>query len=241
MARTSTFADFKQAKAADKAIIAKEKAKMAHSKFKETCTGKTLRVANYVAVGLLILGFIFRFVYMFTDEVKGPDYSGFWFFLETIIYGLFIGLLGLSMHPNEEHPLSMLVRTQIRVLDFDFGRGAFILYLSMQMCEVVSNGEVIYALVSCLIAVVDMYLGFPDFKETLLAIGKESEEEIKDFGDVGAPQNEEELGKYNNINNDTSSNEVHLDTDADTDFSGKPKIGGDIEYNKKQEAVEDIV
>ena len=82
-------------------------------------------------VGLLILGFVFRFVYMFTDEEKGADYSGFWFFLETLIYGIFIGFLGLSMHPNEEHHLSILVRTQFRVLDFDFGRGAFIFYLSM--------------------------------------------------------------------------------------------------------------
>ena len=92
-------------------MIAKEKAKLAHERFKETCTGKTLKVANYVAVGLLILGFIFRFVYMFTNEEKGADYSGFWFFLETLIYGGFIGILGLSMHPNEEHPLSMMVRT----------------------------------------------------------------------------------------------------------------------------------
>merc|ERR1712146_116954 len=111
------------------------------------------------------------FVYMFTDEEKGVDYSGFWFFLETCIVGFFIALLAASMHPNEEHPMSVMVRTYIRVLDFDFVRGAFIFYLSMQICEVVSNGEVIYALVGITIALIDMYLGFPVFKESVLSIG----------------------------------------------------------------------
>ena len=143
---------------------------MAHTKFKETCTGRTLKIANYVAVGLLVLGFIFRFVYMFTDEEKTVDYSGFWFFLETLIYGIFIALLAVSLHPNEEHLASVMVRTQFRVLDFDFGRGAFIFYLSMQMCEVVSNGEVVYALFAIFIAFIDMYLGFPVFKESVMSI-----------------------------------------------------------------------
>lgn len=40
--RHSTMSDFKQANARDKALIAKEKAKVAHAKFKETCTGRIL-------------------------------------------------------------------------------------------------------------------------------------------------------------------------------------------------------
>jgi len=117
--------DFKQASAKEKALIAKEKAKMAHSKFKETCTGRVLQLANFAAVGLLALGLIFRFVFMFSSETKSANYSGFWFFLSTIFYGMFLALIGLSLHPNQGHPHSVAVRTHIRVLDFDFGRGLF--------------------------------------------------------------------------------------------------------------------
>ena len=55
-------------------------------------------------------------------------------------------------------------------------------------------------------------------------------------------QNEEEIGKYANVNNDSSrdTNEVHLDTDASTEFSGKGKTG-DIEQQKWNNKEEDIV
>ena len=66
VARSSSFSDFKGANAKDKAVIAKEKAKVAHAKFKETCTGRILRITNYAAVGLLLLGYVFRFVFMFS-------------------------------------------------------------------------------------------------------------------------------------------------------------------------------
>lgn len=99
-ARSSSFKDFKEANTKDKALIAREKAKVAHSKFKETCQGRTLRITNYAAVGLILLGYVFRFVFMFSGELKGPHYSGFWFFLETIVYGIMIGALAVSMHPN---------------------------------------------------------------------------------------------------------------------------------------------
>lgn len=148
---------------------------MAHSKFRETCTGRVLRIANYVAVGLLGLGFILRFVYMFTDEVKGPNYSGFWFFMATLFYGGFLALLGLSLHPDEENKFGLLVRVHFRVLDFDFGRGLFIFYLAMQMCEVHSNGEVFFAVFVCIVAIVDMIQGFMEFKENVMSIPNSQE------------------------------------------------------------------
>lgn len=68
---------------------------------------------------------------MFSSETKGPNYSGFWFFFETGFYGLFLGLVALAMHPNQDYPLSLAVRVNFRVLDFDFGRGLFMFYLAM--------------------------------------------------------------------------------------------------------------
>ena len=101
---------------------------------------------------------------MFSQEKKGPHYSPFWFFLETVIYGLLIAALALAMHPNEENMYCQLVRVHCRLLDFDFGRGLIILFLAMQMSEVVANGEVVYSLFAIFVAIVDMYLGFPVFK-----------------------------------------------------------------------------
>lgn len=40
----------------------------------------------------------------------------------------------------------------------------------MQMCEVVANGEVVYAVFAIVIALIDMYLGFNVFKESLIAL-----------------------------------------------------------------------
>lgn len=116
----------------------------------------------------------------------------------------------------------------------------------MQMCEVVSNGEVVYAIFSCCIAFIDMYLGFPVFKESVLSLQQEEvANESKDFADVGAaPQNEEELGKYGNVNADSSrdtKDEIQIDTDGSTEFSAsKGPKSTDMESKwKKQE--EDIV
>ena len=129
--RDSTLSDWRQANVRDKAKIAKEMAKLAHSRFKETCTGKVLRVANYAAVGILGLGWILRWVYMFTGEAKSPEYSGFWFFCATMFYAFFLALLGLSLHPDEGNKFGLLVRVHFRALDFDFGRGVFIFFLAM--------------------------------------------------------------------------------------------------------------
>lgn len=68
-----------------------------------------------------------------------------------------------------------MVRINVRLLDFDFGRGILILFLSMQMCEVVANGEVVYAVVAVVISLIDIYLGFNVFKQSYLAL-KQGEE-----------------------------------------------------------------
>ena len=247
VARQSTLQDWKQASAADKAVIAKEKAKMAHAKFKETCTGKTLKIANFVAVGLLAVGLIFRFVYMFTGELKGPDYSGFWFFISTFFYLALLSLLALSLHPDENNKASLMIRVYFRVLDFDFGRGLFIIYMSMQMCEVHSNGEVIYAIATCIIAIIDMYIGFPEFKQNLFAISDDQQVELEV---AKRDADDEALGQYGNVGEADSSrdnsqraaetNEVVLETDdASTEFSQKEKA--DAAEKWKSSGADDVV
>ena len=139
---------------------------------------------------------------MFTSETKSPDYSGFWFFLSTCFYGFFLAIVALAMHPNQEHPYSLAVRVHFRVLDFDFGRGLFMLFLTMQMVEVHSNGEVIYAIIVIVISVIDMLQGFLEFKENLQAIGNEEPQEI---GNADESHDDEAAGKYDFVGKDEDS------------------------------------
>lgn len=90
------------------------------------------------------------------------------------------------------------------MLDFDFGRGIFIFFLAMSMCEVVANGEVIYALVATCISFIDMYLGYPVFKQSVLALQGEVIEQPQGR-DIGEPDKEEEENvQYGKVNNNSS-------------------------------------
>lgn len=159
---------------------------------------------------------------MFSSETKSADYSGFWFFLSTFFYGAFIAVLAVSMHPNEQNKFCYLVRFYFRCLDFNFGRGVFIFYLAMQMCEVSANGETWFAITPCVIAIIDMYLGFSVFKQTFIAASGEADGNQAQGEDVGerAPD-----AQYNNVGQaDVSSRgaDVVLETDQSTELSGQP-------------------
>lgn len=81
----------------------KDKAKLAHGKFKEKCTDKVLKIANYVCIGVLAFGVIMNLVFLFSGGEKPPNYSGFWFFFSTLYYAFFLALLALSLHPDQEN------------------------------------------------------------------------------------------------------------------------------------------
>jgi len=53
------------------------------------------------------------------------------------------------------------------MLDFDFGRGLWIFFISMIMNEVHDDGEVVYGIVTCLIAIANMILGFNEMKDNI--------------------------------------------------------------------------
>lgn len=152
----------------------KDKAKMAHGKLVEKCTDKVLRYSNYVALGVLTFGLFMRLIYMFGSSDKGENYSGFWFFFMTLYYGFFLAILGFAYHPNQENKFSLLVRVHFRMLDFDFGRGLWIFFISMIMNEVHDDGEVVYGIITCLIAICNMILGFNEMKDNIkVAMGGE--------------------------------------------------------------------
>ena len=145
----------------------KDKAKIAHGKFVEKCTDKVLRYANYAAIGVLAFGLLMRLIYMFGSSEKGENYSGFWFFFMTLYYGVFLAMLVFAYHPDQENKHSLLVRVHFRMLDFDFGRGLWIFFISMIMNEVHDDGEVVYGIVTCLIAIANMILGFNEMKDNI--------------------------------------------------------------------------
>jgi len=94
----------------------------------------------------------------------------------------------------------------------------------MQMAEVRSNGEVIYAMIVCIIAIINMLQGFIQFKEHFQATGSQEPAQI---GDVDDKRDEEAAGKYDYVGKDEDSsraetnNEVVLETDENSDYPDK--------------------
>ena len=52
------------------------------------------------------------------------------------------------------------------------------------MCEVVANGEVVYAVFAIFIALIDMYLGFNIFKESFIALKMGEEPQSRQIGEA---------------------------------------------------------
>ena len=111
----------------------------------------------------------------------------------------------------------------------------------MQMCEVVANGEVVYSLFAIFVAIVDMYLGFPVFKQSVLALRGESSEQPQGR-DIGEPDKEEEddAAKYNQVNDNSAhdtNNEVELEPDQSTNYSGNKNQANPDEWKKNDDPI----
>lgn len=97
------------------------------------------------------------------------------------------------------------------------------------MVEVHSNGEVIYAIVVCVIAIINMMQGFIQFKDSFQAIGASEAGEI---GNAEESRDEEAAGKYDFVGKDEDSsraetnNEVVLETDENSDLDKQPQSDG---------------
>jgi len=105
------------------------------------------------------------------------------------------------------------------MLDFDFGRGIFIFFISMIMNEVHDDGEVVYGIITCLIAIADCILGFNEFKENIkVAMGNgeiQGADAMADDKDVDS--SEDKGGDYGHVVNDSSRNSVGLDSNEKAD------------------------
>jgi hypothetical protein len=89
-----------------------------------------VKVLNIIACGILLLGAVLRALNCFTSE------EGFnlWFFITTIYFFVFI-LITAAIEAHETNKFSVFCRTYFNFLDKVFGRGVFLLFLSMMLLE----------------------------------------------------------------------------------------------------------
>ena len=136
---------------------------------KEKCTDKVLRIANIVATGLLILGAVFRVMYAFGENFN------FFFMFTTFYFWVFVIMLGVSELP-EENKMRVKLATYYNFLDFQFGKGLFMLFLVIMLCEVTENAEVVLSIPLVAIAVCNLIIGWSQAKRELPSLPWSSEE-----------------------------------------------------------------
>lgn len=129
---------------------------------KEKCTDKVLRIANVVAAVIFALGAVFR-----TIKCFGPGFN-FFFMITTIYFWIFIVMLGLA-EAGETFKGRLLVTTYFNFLDKQFGKGLFMLFLCLMLCEVTDNAEVVLAIVCIIIAICNLIIGWGQAKKGIPA------------------------------------------------------------------------
>ena len=136
---------------------------------KEKCTDKVLRIANIVAVILLLLGAVFRLIFAFGENFN------FFFMFTTFYFWIFVIMLGLSEGKDEWRP-RVLTATYFNFLDKQFGKGLFLLFLVLMLCEVTENAEVVIAIPLICIAICNLIIGWNQAKKGLPSVPWKSEE-----------------------------------------------------------------
>ena len=91
-------------------------------KCQDFCLGTLLKFANFIVTGILGLGSFIRFSYLA---------AGFNFFLlvNTVLTVIMVAALAASFGILGEG-LSVAVRTYLNLLDYTFGKGAYICFIS---------------------------------------------------------------------------------------------------------------
>ena len=66
--------------------------------------------------------------------------------------------------------MSIFIRTYFNFLDQQFGRGVFLVWLSMMLLERKTSLEILFCIIVLLIASIDLILGYGDAKKTLASL-----------------------------------------------------------------------
>jgi hypothetical protein len=139
-----------------------------------------VKVLNIIACCILTLGATLRTIYCFTvkidvevaegEEAKTKSGFNLWFFITTLYFFVFI-FITAAIEAHETNKFSVFCRTYFNFLDKVFGRGVFLLFLSMMLLErKQGNGEVAMCVIVAIIAGLNMILGFGDAKKKMASL-----------------------------------------------------------------------
>lgn len=168
-------------------------AKKGVEKIKEKCTDKVLKLANIVGTVLLLLGAILRLVHLFgcssvvaakrmlgetaaatVAVTAAPEVAvaaapcasnfNFFFMITTFYFWFFVIIFGLT-EAKEELKARVFVVTYFNFLDSQFGKGLFLLFLTIMLCETSNAIDIIIGLVIIGIAVCNLIIGWSQDKK----------------------------------------------------------------------------
>jgi len=110
----------------------------------EKCTDKILRIANIVCCLIFVIVGIFRLMYAFSSEG-----FNFFFMISTFYYWAFVIIMGISEVPDTvTFKPKVLVTTYFNFMDYEIGKGFFMIFLILMMCEN-EKASVIVAVIVC--------------------------------------------------------------------------------------------
>lgn len=132
------------------------------TKLKEKLNPKMIRLLNILACVFLLIGAIFRMVECFKA-------FNLFFFITSLYFFVFI-IFVAAVEIQEEHKVSIFIRTYFNFLDQMFGRGVFLIYLSFMLLERKTALEIIFCILILIIAIIDVTLGYGDAKRKLASL-----------------------------------------------------------------------
>jgi len=136
-------------------------------KLKQKIKPEHLKYLNFIGIFILAIGAIVRLVFSFNQEGGGFN---FFYFISSLYFFVFIAILA-SITAHETNKFSVFCRTYFNFLDKVFGRGAFMLFLSMMIVErKQKKGEVFMCIVVALIAILNMVYGFGDARKKMASL-----------------------------------------------------------------------
>jgi len=189
-------------------------------KIKKACAGTILRIATLIGCGLMVLVTFIRFAYL------GKDFS--FFYMVQVFFLLF--MIMLIVFAEDVFPKrGQLCRTYFNLLDSNYGRGLFMLYLCVILFERTEKGEEFFAVIVLIIAVFNICIGYSESGLKELPMNPwNTEEEIE--LEKNQPKIKAE-DKVSATSSDTSNgSEIDLEANAQ---SKRAK-----ELNKKKEKIE---
>ena len=131
---------------------------------KEKCTDKVLKLANLATYVMFVIGGIMRLIWCFSS-------AGFnFFFMINTFYYVFFCVALVAAEVSDTNKWSIMVKTYFNFLDGTFGKGLFIIFQSLMLCEVSDAGNIILAIACIAIGVCNLIVGWGEAGKELPSV-----------------------------------------------------------------------